>query len=127
MMQDKKVEKVQKVLESKLMNSEIIDIHNSICLKNDDSDNMIWYMDDFNEMLNDYEPIEIVNMLDNDFDTCAPYFFFDGYGHVHSMWMYRDEDCPIDINKMAWEIVRQFDDFGYQDIAGILSKEETDD
>ena len=125
MTQDEKVEKIQKVLESRLMNSEIIDIHNSICLENDDSGDMIWNMDDFNEMLNDYEPIEIANMLDNDFDTCAPYFFFDG--HIHSMWMYWDEGCPIDTNEIAWEIVRQLNDFGYQDIADILNKEETND
>ena len=125
MTQDKKVKEIQKVLESRLMNSEIIDIHNSICLKNDDSDDMIWNMDDFNEMLNDYEPIEIANMLDNDFDTCAPYFFFFD-GHIHSMWMYW-ENCQIDTNEMAWEIVKQLDDFGYQDIAYILNKEETDD
>lgn len=127
MTQDEKVEEIQKVLESRLMSSEIIDIHNSICVKNGDSDNMIWNMDDFNEMLNDYEPIEIANMIDSDFNTSAPYFFFDGYGHIHSMWMYWDEDCPIDTNEMAWEIVRQFNDFGYQDIADILNKEETDD
>lgn len=121
MTQYEKVEKVQKVLDSRLMNSEIIDIHNSICLKNDDSaDNMIWDMGDFNEMLNDYEPIEIANMLDSDFDTCAPYFFFDGQGHIRSMWMYWDENSPIDTNEMAWEIVRQLNDFGYQDIADIL-------
>lgn len=124
---DEKVEEIQKVLESRLMSSEIINIHNSICVKNGDSDNMIWDMVDFNEMLNNYEPIEIVNMLDSDFNTSAPYFFFDGYGHVHSMWTYWDEDCPIDTNEMAWEIVRQFNDFGYQDIADILNKEETDD
>ena len=120
MTQYEKVEKVQKVLDSRLMNSEIIDIHNSICLKNDDSaDNMIWDMGDFNEMLNDYEPIEIANMLDSDFDTCAPYFFFDGQGHIRSMWMYW-ENSSIDTNEMAWEIVRQLNDFGYQDIADIL-------
>lgn len=126
MTQDEKVEEIQKVLERRLMNSEIIDIHNSICVKNDNSDDMIWNMDDFNEMFNDYKPIEIANMLDSDFDTNAPYFFFDGYGHVHSMWMYW-EDCSIDTNEMAWEIVRQLNDFGYQDIADILNKEETDD
>ena len=127
MTQDEKVEKVQKVLESRLMNSEIIDIHNSICLKNDNSGDMVWNMDDFNEMFNDYKPIEIADILDSDFDTSAPYFFFDGYGHFHSMWTYWDEDCPIDTNEMAWEIVGQLDDFGYQDIADILNKEETDD
>ena len=115
MTQYEKVEKVQKVLDSRLMNSEVIDIHNSIC----DSGDMIWNMDD----LKDYEPIEIAD----DFDTCAPYFFFDNQNHIHSMWMYWDEDCPIDTNEMAWEIVRQLNDFGYQDIADILNKEETND
>lgn len=41
MAQDEKVEEIQKVLESRLMNSEIIDIHNSVCVKNDNSDDMI--------------------------------------------------------------------------------------
>ena len=115
MTQYEKVEKVQKVLDSRLMNSEVIDIHNSICLEHDDSGDMIWNMDD----LKDYESIEIAD----DFDTCAPHFFFDGQGHIHSMWMYWEEDCPIDTSEMAREIVRQLNDFGYQAIADILKND----
>ena len=70
----------------------------------------VYNMDDFDEILNGYTPIEIANMVR--FGTYNPmhdYFTFDGYGNIETMSDIEYEDYQEEaFNEGAEEFLRSF-------------------
>ena len=70
------------------------------------------YMSSFDELMEGLSPTEIVDRIGNDFRTGDEYFWFDGYGNVHS-------GC-------AWDVINQFGDDIDNDYLIELSSEYDD-
>lgn len=61
-----------------------VEIHNKYCAEYTKYDDEILSIDELEEQLNDYKGLEVLDVLDDDFDKSETYFQCDGYGNWHS-------------------------------------------
>lgn len=80
--------------------SELLDLHNEYCEVSGDSDDMVEFMDNFEELLGDSFS-EIYPRL-GEFDMNDEFFWFDGYGNINS----GDIDDAIDA-KVDWDDIAE--------------------
>ena len=108
------------VLLSKKKEKTIIDIWNELCCYN--YDEMIFYMNEFNEYFEDMDctPTDIVESLSESFSLLDKYFWHGEDG----LDSFNDIDHLIDLREMCYHIVEQNDDCGRKDIREILDSKD---
>ena len=81
--------------------SDKVSAWNEYCDKSNYTDDMIYSMWDFDDLMSGRKPSEIMNLAGNDFSSRDAYFAFDGYGNLVSGdspddFDFYDEDAVID-------------------------------
>ena len=80
-----KIDAISNIIKENWSNDEIVRVWNDYCDKHCCSDDMIFYMDSFNELFDGLKPIEIVEkVMYGDFRTDDDFFAFNGYGNIVS-------------------------------------------
>ena len=80
-----KIDAISNIIKENWSNDEIVRVWNDYCDKHSCGDDMIFYMDSFNELFNGLKPIEIVErVMYGDFRADDDFFAFNGYGNIVS-------------------------------------------
>lgn len=104
-----RLEKIEEILDN-LPVVEVVRIHNLYCDKMGYYDDIVHYMKSFNEFMCEKQPLEIAELIFcGEFNPRFDYFYFDGYGNVHSFNFVNQCD-RIDLDAIA-KYVNEEDDF----------------
>lgn len=80
-----KIDAISNIIKENWSNEEIVRVWNDYCDKHCCCDDMIFYMESFNELYDGVKPIEIVErVIYGDFRTDDDFFAFNGYGNMVS-------------------------------------------
>lgn len=89
----------------------------------------IYSMDEFNDIMEDYLPFDIVQrtFLGDGFNPNHDYFAFDGYENLVSFDFADDEGSPFYADNLVDRIVCNENAFGNDEIAAVLNGDENED
>lgn len=114
--------KFEKIIEclNDTSENDLFDIYNQYADKNHYEN--YYDMDEFDEIMGDADPIDIANKIYyGDFRPCDNYFMFDGCVNLLS-FNYPSEE--MNFEEIADYIIRNDEDFGYDEIREILDEED---
>lgn len=112
--------KLENLIE-KMDDPEFIELYNVYCRHSGNNGKQIYKMDELDEVLYDYSPTDIINIIDCNFDTYDEFFRFNERGLLIS---FSDLDDFIDIYDIAAFILDDEDDLCNKKIEDILSEVE---
>lgn len=116
-----KQEKIVDYLKN-LADFELVYTHNYYRKATNNMDDFIYCMDDFDEIMNDSNPLEIARKISyGDFNPTDTWFWFDGYANLTSSDFINE--LPIYINEIAEYCVKHNNDLADSNIAEILNKQ----
>ena len=105
-----------------------VDIWNSYTDATNNPDDLIYSMDEFDEVFSGFKPWEIARTCyySGNFCPADDWFWFDGYGNAVSADYIseRDNRNPVDLDALAQYIADNDEDFYNSDIRAILDGEE---
>nr|DAF99058.1 MAG TPA: hypothetical protein [Siphoviridae sp. ctDmR33] len=121
-------EKIKAIIEA-MDDGDKIALWNEACRECGYSDDEIFYMQDFDEMMEGYSPLDIVQKTyyGKNFEPGDVYFCFDGYANLASFDFADDEGSPFYIDDLVDRIVRNENAFGCDEIAAALNGDEDED
>lgn len=101
-----------------------IAVWNQYCEETRQTDSYIFSMEEFNDEMSIFEPIEIANKISyGTFTACDNYFWFNGYDNLESADCPEVEDnSPFFAEEVAEYCVENEEDFGVLDIQDILEE-----
>lgn len=110
----------------KLPCEKAISLHNDYCKKVDKLECRIYGMNEFNKMVEDYLPLEIMLMCDSGgFYPHDQYFWFNECGDISSGdYPIQDQESPVSIGDIVKFIIVNDDDFGNEEIRKLLDEDE---
>ena len=114
-------ERYEKILDyfNDLSEEDIVDMHNAYCEESNYDEDIIYRMYEINDMLSDYEPAEILNLVgEKHFDSTEDFFRFTKKGIESSVEPLRDG--WIEIGDIIIYIINSEDWLGHSAIAEIL-------
>ena len=88
-------DKIHEVLEN-LDSYEVVSAWNRYCEENSYYDDMVYTMDEFDDLMYGLKPSEIVAKLDSSFDVTENFFAWDEYGEVVSFNYISDSSIDLD-------------------------------
>lgn len=103
-----------------LSDSDVIEIHNSICDDNNDSDSRVYPITDFWDYLAQMTPEDAFNLDKRDFFPSDDYFYWDGYGAPCTFESIQAPQSPIDLGDIADTMIRNWDAYDEQDIQDLF-------
>lgn len=103
-----------------LDSSECIALHNDYCMAEGRMDNYIYGMEDFDEVCQNYTPLDLALTIcgGHHFNPNEPYFYFNGYANLESCY---PSEAPIDLENIATYIDNTEDSLGISEIEDIIS------
>lgn len=103
----------------------LVQIHNAYCDATNNSDNCIYPMDDFDEIIGDVKPWEVAKMCfyGHEFNPNHEWFYFNGDGNLESL-DYINDSSPIYTEDIADYIDRDDNPLDDDEIAAILEEVE---
>lgn len=116
----------EKILEtiSNMNNNEIVSLHNEYCINAFYPDDHIYTMNEIDEQLEGYTPMEIIRKTaNNNFNIDDDYFVFDGYLNLISFNNPKCEKSPVYIDELAQHIDDYDDSLSNNAIQKILDSE----
>lgn len=121
-------EKIKAIIEA-MDNGDKIALWNEACRKCGYSDDEIFYVQDFDEIMEGYSPLDIVQKIyyGGNFDPNDTYFCFTGYANLVSIDCPDAEKSPFDIDELVDRIVRNENAFGCDEIAAALNGEDDEE
>lgn len=110
----------------KLPYEKAISLYNDYCKKVDKLECRIYGMNEFNKMVEDYLPLEIMFMCDSGgFYPHDQYFWFNECGDISSGdYPIQDQESPVSIGDIVKFIIVNDDDFGNEEIRKLLDEDE---
>lgn len=117
-------DKIHEVLEN-LDSYEVVSAWNRYCDEVSYFDDMVYTMDEFDDLMYGLKPSEIVAKLDSDFDVTENFFTWDEYGEVVS-FDYISDSC-IDLDDLAEYMDENKEDFDIDEIEEIFDEDEEDE
>ena len=97
-------------------------LHNDYCDAVNYVDDRYYSMYEFDDLFCGCSPLDIVDKIGNDFNSCDDYFYFDGYGYAKSV-----SYPEIDFEEIAQYIDDNDDPLWNSDIQHIIDTFEDDD
>ena len=95
------------------------------------ADDAIYYRDSIDDVLSEYNPSEIIGMIEELPSGWDDIFWFDGYGYVHFGYsadlLDGDSDCPFEVDELADYMIRREDSMGVREIDDLLCEEVSED
>lgn len=119
MNREQQLEKIKDVLLNYLSDNEMVYIHNNYCDKNRYYDDIIYFMNEFNDVVNPMSPLELIETY-GDIDTSHPYFVFTIYGA--ESFNYYDNAPTTYYDEIAEYILDYDEDFGNNEIREVLDE-----
>ena len=101
---------------------DFVELWNEYCNYDYMSDETIYYMEQFNELMEHCTPLEILDSVDSSFDTYDDYFTRDNY--YETFESFNDPVYHVELNELIDDIIDNDDDFGNYDIRELLDSEE---
>ena len=120
--------KIKSIIEE-MNDGDKIALWNNACRECGYSDDEIYNMEDFDELMESYSPLDIVRKTyyGEYFEPNDAYFCFDGYANLVSLCYAEDKNSPFNINDLVGRIVRNENAFGNDEIAAVLNGEDDED
>ena len=116
--------------EADLTDEEIIDLFDSAVTEIGDSDDYIYFMNDFDEVIRDsyhYSPSKIVSDIDADFDLNDEFFRVDeAHDEITSFSDLFDLNSPYNKDIIIDAIIESEDNFGFGSIQELLDQLDED-
>lgn len=119
---EEKRDKISAILDE-METGEIICAWNQRCDNYNDFERHIYYMGEFNEVMCDVKPLDIVEALDGNFNSMDDYFCDDIYG----LSSFDDIYDIVDDDELIEYIMEEDDDVDNPEIREILDEEEEDE
>lgn len=118
-------EKIKAIIEA-MDDGEKIALWNESCRECGYYDDEIYSMGDFDEIMDGYSPLDIVQKIyyGGDFNPNSAYFYFNGYANLVSLDYPGDEKSPFYLNDLVDRIVRNENAFGCAKIAVVLNGDD---
>lgn len=118
-------EKIKAIIEA-MDDGEKIALWNESCRECGYYSDEIYSMDEFDEIMDGYSPLDIVQKIyyGGGFNPNHDYFAFDGYANLVSFDFADDEGSPLCIGNLVGRIVRNENAFGCAKIANVLNGED---
>ena len=113
-------EKIREALEN-LDKHDVVSAWNRYCEENSYYDDMVYTMEEFDDLMYGLKPSEIVARLDSSFDVTEKFFAWDSYGEVVS-FNYISDSC-IDLDDLADYMDEHEEDFDIDEIKEIFEEE----
>lgn len=116
---------IKNVLE-KMNTVDIIAIHNEYCDSSNNMDDYIYSMDEFNEIMENMPPWDIVRAAcyGHEFNPAHDYFWFNGYANLESFNFAPGGNSNVYISDIAEYIDRNNDALNNDDIQAVLDEYE---
>lgn len=117
----------EKILEAlrKFNTEEIVILHNMYCEACNDMDSYVYYMEEFNDIMEDYAPNDLARTIFyGDFRPNDDYFRFNGYANLESFNYYDEETSGIYLEDIARYCNEAEENFGYEEIENIFLYDE---
>lgn len=120
-------EKIKAAIEE-MNTAEVIDLHNRYCDENNDPDDTIYSMEDFDELMSGQKPWEIARAtyFGKRFNPCDDWFRFNGYGNLESFDFAPGCNSGVYPSDIADYIDRSDDALDNDTIQDILDEDEDD-
>lgn len=117
-------EKIKAIIEE-MDDGDKIALWNESCREYGYPDDEIYSMDEFNDIMEDYLPFDIVQKIyyGGNFNPNSAYFYFNGYANLVSLDYPDVEKSPFCIDDLVDRIVRNENAFGNDEIAAVLNGE----
>lgn len=121
-------EKIKAIIEE-MDNGDKVELWNESCREYGYPDDEIYSMDEFNDIMKDYLPFDIVQKIyyGGNFNPNSAYFYFNGYANLVSLDYPDAEKSPFCIDDLVDRIVRNENAFGNDEIAAVLNGEDDDE
>lgn len=121
-------EKIKSIIEE-MDDDDKIALWNGSCYECGYDGDEIYSMDEFDEIMEGYSPLDIVQKTyyGKNFEPSDAYFCFDGYANLVSFDDVDDEGSPFYIDDLVDRIVRDENAFGNDEIAAVLNGDEDED
>lgn len=121
-------EKIKAIIEE-MDDGDKIALWNNACRECGYSDDEIYNMEDFDDIMEGYSPLDIVRKTyyGGNFNPNNAYFYFNGYANLVSLDYPDVEESPFRLGDLVDRIVRNENAFGCDEIAAVLSGDEDDD
>lgn len=118
----------QKILDALngMSESELVEAYQNGCNYYNCPDDMIFPMDEFDELEGDHRPFsEVYRDLTNDFSFSDDYYYLDGYAHYHSLSDVQNSELLADaFDDFVESAIDDEYDFGSPKIAEIFEEDE---
>ena len=118
----------QKILDALngMSESELVEAYQNGCNHYNCPDDMIFPMDEFDELEGDHRPFsEVYRDLTNDFSFSDDYYYLDGYAHYHSLSDVQNSELFADaFDDFVESAIDDEYDFGSPKIAEIFEEDE---
>lgn len=118
----------QKILDALngMSESELVEAYQNGCNHYNCPDDMIFPMDEFDELEGDHRPFsEVYRDLTNDFSFSDDYYYLDGYAHYHSLSDVQNSELLADaFDDFVESAIDDEYDFGSPKIAEIFEEDE---
>ena len=121
-------EKIKSIIEE-MNDGDKIALWNESCYECGYDGDVIYYMQEFDEIMVDNTPSEIASRIffGGGFNPTRDYFALDGYANFASFDYADDEGSPFDIDDLVDRIMRNENAFGCDEIAAVLNSEENEE
>lgn len=121
-------EKIKSILKEKELD-ELVRIHNDYCDTSKFYDNMVYLMDEFDDLFGNCSPWELVRMAfyGHEFNPNHDYFTFNGYGNLESFNGLNAEYCPIDVEDIATYMDEYAEAFGVDEVLRLFEETEEEE
>lgn len=121
-------EKIKAIIEA-MDNGDKIALWNESCRECNYYDDEIYSMGEFDEIMDGYSPLDIVQKIyyGGGFNPNSSYFYFNGYANLVSLDYPDAEKNPFCIDDLVDRIVRNENAFGNDEIAAVLNGEDDEE
>ena len=120
-------EKIKEIIEE-MSTEDKVALWNEYCDSVNRTDDWIYSMGEFDEIMNGREPWDIVRTCYfGDFNPTHEYFWFNGYANLESDDWIDGEKSPFYIDELVDYIIENEEDFGNDEIEEVLEGEEEEE
>ena len=120
-------ERIKEIIEE-MSTKDKIALWNEYCSNNNRIDDWIYYMEEFDEIMDGREPLDIARTCYfGDFNPAHKYFWFNGYANLESDYDINGAKTPFYIYELIDYIIENKEYFGNDEIAKVLEGEEEEE
>lgn len=118
-------EKIKAIIEA-MNDGDKIAVWNESCRECNYYDDEIYSMGEFNEIMDGYSPLDIVQKIyyGGNFNPNHDYFAFDGYANLVSFGYADEQNSPFCLYDLVDRIMRNESAFGSDEVAAVLNGED---